>query len=377
MAMDENGGMNSPLLGDITYEAPKPRETLPGGVDPRLANAETPVLDDFGAQDFSRPSPNAGGVDPRLANAVAPVLDDMGGAAAPAPKPTARYQELSDEQIAILQQQRAAAGRPPYTADEIAELKAEFIERQRFQAQQQALAAQAAAQQQANVVLEEATYNAAEKKPTHEILPEAKAEDLLEAPAPEPARRVSFNQDDIEAAKKNAAKRAADSLKDAPQTDPAEARRQLRELRQQQQADLANAGFPISIAMTVVGMISAFCMFLFSLRPYPEDFTPNGFFTFAGSFYKIVGIILMLLSLTIVLRVKQLKGLTSFLFIASSILLVIPGIVAMLYHKGADGFGLTVALYLIAIIGCFVVTFIISTSEKLNAYYGHKEIMYD
>lgn len=377
MAMDENGGLNSPLLGDITYEAPKPRQTLPNGVDPRLANAETPVLDDFGSQDFSRPTPNAGGVDPRLANAVAPVLDDMGSASAPPPKPASRYQELTDEQVAILQQQRAAAGQPPYTAEEIAALKAEFIERQRFQAQQQALAQQAAAQQQANVMLEEATYNAAEKKPTHEILPEAKAEDLLEAPAPEPERRVSFNQEDIEAAKRSAAKRAADSLKEAPQTDPAEARRQLRELRQQQQADLSAAGFPVSIVLTIIGVISGLCMFLFSTRPYPEGFEPNAFFNFADTFYKYAGIILMLLSLTIVLRVEKLKGLTSFLFIASSLLLVVPGIVAMLERKNAGAFGLTIAFYLIAIIGCIIVTFIISTSEKLTAYYGHKEIMYD
>ena len=77
------------------------------------------------------------------------------------------------------------------------------------------------------------------------------------------------------------------------------------------------------------------------------------------------------------LRVEKLKGLTSFLFIASSLLLVVPGIVAMLERKNAGAFGLTIAFYLIAIIGCIIVTFIISTSEKLTAYYGHKEIMYD
>ena len=44
-----------------------------------------------------------------------------------AAQPQVQYQELSAEQIAILQQQRAAKGQPPYTEEEIAEIKTSVI----------------------------------------------------------------------------------------------------------------------------------------------------------------------------------------------------------------------------------------------------------
>ena len=380
MAMDENGGLNSPLLGDITYEAPKPRQMMPDGTDPRLANAETPMLDDFGAaEDFHRPTTNTNGVDPRLANAVAPVLDDMGGAAqTAAPKPVTQYQELSDEQVAILQQQRAAQGQPPYTADEIAALKAEFIERQRLEAQERALAQQAAAAAQANIQLEETTYTAPEKKASAaEALPKVDASALLEEAAPEPAYRPSFNQADLEEAKRNAAKRASESLSETPKSSPEEARKQLRELRRQQQADLAAAGFPVSIAMTIVGVIGGICMLISAMGAYPDGFEPNGFFSFMGLAFKALGVILLLLSVTIVLKVKSLKGLTSGLFGTSAVLLLVLGFVITLTKSGAEGFGLSLATLIISLICCAVVTFVMASSEKLNAYYGVNQKFYD
>lgn len=305
---------------------------------------------------------------------AAALLGDMGDDTPKQTQPASRYQQLSDEQIAILQQQRAAAGQPPYTAEEIAELKAEFIERQRLQFQQQAFAQQTT---QSSVVLEEATYTAPEKKKP-EALPQVDASALLEEPAPEPERRVSFDQADIEAAKRAAAKRASDSLKEAPPAkDPAEARRQLEALRQQQLADLAQAGFPVSIILTIIGVLGAACMALFATRPFPADMEVNAFFNIATKFYLYGGVVLAILAVTIVLRVQALKGFTSFLFGISSVLLVIPGIVILLQKKAAEGFALTCGFFIVAIICCFAVTFVLSTSDKINAYYGRKEIMYD
>lgn len=306
----------------------------------------------------------------------AQLLGDMGYEP---PKPKSRYQELTDEQIATLQQQRAAQGQPPYTAEEIAELKAEFIERQRLAAQEQALAQQAAAAAaQSSILLEETTYQAPEKKKSAaEVLPQVDASALLEEPAPEPVRRVVFNQEDLEAAKKSAAKRAAESLSEAPKSDPAESRRQMEELRRQQQADLATAGFPVSIVLTIIGVIAGACMALFASRPYPDGDAPNGFFGLMGTVYIILGIAVAILSVTIVLRVQSLKGFASFVFGASSLLMLIPGIIILLYKRGTELFGMTVAAFVLAIVGCLVVTFVMSTSDKLGAYYGKKEIMYD
>ena len=111
-----------------------------------------------------------------------------------------QYQELSEEQIAILQQQRAAAGQPPYTEEEIADLKAEFVNRQRIAAQEAAIAAQAAQQQAAAAALlsEPEDYSAPEKRPQHEALPQVDAGALLEEPAPEAPRAPMFNQEVVE-----------------------------------------------------------------------------------------------------------------------------------------------------------------------------------
>lgn len=332
-----NGNNGTPFLEEPSY-TPKPQRTGPAPVD------------------------------------AAALLGDMGDNNPRPAQPASRYQQLSDEQIAILQQQRAEQGQPPYTDEEIAELKAEYIERQRLQFQQQAFAQQAA---QSSVLLEETTYTAPEKKKT-EALPQVDAATLLEEAAPEPERRVSFDQADIEAAKRAAAKRATDSLKEAPPSkDPAEARRQMEALRQQQLADLAQAGFPISIILTIIGILGGACMAMFATRPFPADMEVNAFFNIASKFYLYGGIVLAALAITIVLRVQALKGFSSFLFGLSSVLLLIPGIVILLQKKDADGFALTCVLFVIAIVCCFAVTFVISTSDKLNAYYGRKEIMYD
>ncbi|MBQ3939887.1 MAG: hypothetical protein II723_02130 [Oscillospiraceae bacterium] len=347
--MDEHQTLADQLLGDMTYDDPRKHNPAPAGPDPRLAGASVPVLDDMGAG--SAPQP----VQPR-------------------------FQSLSAEQIATLQQQRAEKGLPAYTAEEIAELNADFIERQRIQMQQAAMQQQADAQAAADALLgAEQTYSAPEKPQQKEALPQVDASALLEEPAPEPEHKVVFNQEDLEAAKRKAVKSANASLTSAPKTeeDQARARRELQELRQQQQADLAQAGFKTSVILTVIGLVASFCMIWFAFRPFDDGFESNGFFDLCTNFYKAGGVLLVLLSVTIVTRVKQVKGLTSFLFGLSSVLLLVPGVVLLCQKTHAGAFPLTLILYLLAIAGCFAVTFVISTSDKLNAYYQRKEMMYD
>ena len=352
--MDDQRSLEQQLLGDMTYE------------DPRKAAQNT-----------------AGGVDPRLAGASAVLLDDMSGAAPAAPKPQSIYQELSDEQIAILQQQRAEKGQPPYTPEEIADLKAEFVERQRAAAMQQAMAEQAAAQQQASAMLlsEPEDYSRPEKIEPAKILPQVDASSLLEEPAPEPERKVTFNQEDLEAAKKQAAKRAAESLQEAPaktEEDQKRARRELMELRRQQQEDLAQQGFMVSVVMTVLGVFAGVATLVYSMGAYANPQSVPAPFKLFDKFHMIAGVLLILLSITIVARVKQLKGFTSFMFVITGLTLVVPGIADLLSQKkGASGFGVTAAAYVIAIILCVVVMFTLSSSDKLKAYYAKSDVMYD
>ena len=348
--MDEQKNLEAQLLGDMTYDDPR-KHAQPGAPDPRLAGASAPLLDDMGA-----------------------------GGARPA-QPQSRYQRLTDEQIATLQQQRAAQGQEPYTPEEIEELQQDFIERQRMQEQQAAMAAQAAAQQAAAVSLlqEDTTDYSSQEKPKHEALREVDASALLEEAPPEPERKVVFNQEDLEAAKKQAVKAAAANLDSGPKSEEEQrrARMQMEQLRVQQLADLAQGGFKLSIVLTIIGVIAGACMAFFSLRPYPEDYEASGFFALADKFYLLGGVALFALAVTIVLRIKALKGLTSFMFGLSAFLLLIPGCVLLGKRSGSEGFALTIVMFVAAILGCIVVTVAISISDKLNAYYGHKDFMND
>ena len=294
-----------------------------------------------------------------------------------------QYQELSDEQIAILQQQRAAKGQPPYTEEEIAELKAEFIERQRAQAMEAAFAAQAEAQKAAAAALlsEPEDYTQPERKPQHEALPQVDASALLEEAAPEPERRVVFNEEDLQAAKMSAAKRASDSLKELPQQTPEQqkrAREEMARLRRQQQEELAAKGFSVSIIMTIIGAIAGACTLLFSSGAYPDPNSIPGVFKFFDSCYLLIGLAMIGLAITIVLRVRQLKGFASFVFTLNAIVMLIPGIVSLLSEKKNAPGGVMVCIgYGISIICSIVVVFVMSTSDKLGAYYKKSEVIYD
>ena len=66
------------------------------------------------------------------------------------------------------------------------------------------------------------------------------------------------------------------------------------------------------------------------------------------------------------------------MFIITPILLIVPGIASLLSQKKDEpSGGMTVAVYILAIILSIVVTFTMSTSDKLNAYYAKSDIMYD
>lgn len=348
--MDDPKSLEAQLLGDMSYDDPRKYQQNKGAL---------PQVD------------------------AASLLGDMTAPQAAPAQPQFHYQELSAEQIAILQQQRAAAGQPPYTEDEIADLKQQFIDRQRQQAMEAAMAAQAAQQQAAAAALlsEPEDYSQPEKKPQHEALPQVDASALLEEPAPEPERKVMFNQEDLEAAKKAAAKRATDSLKEIPQPTAEQAKRAREDmalLRLQQQEQLAQGGFVLSIVLTVLSVIAGVCTVMFSAGAYATPDEAPGIFHFFDKCYMLLGIAQMLLGITIVLHVKKVKGLTSFVNIITPILLLLPGITLLLSQKkGAASGTVSVACYVIAMLLSIAITFIMSTSDKLNAYYAKSDIMYD
>lgn len=351
--MDDQRSLEEQLLGDMSYDDPR-KHTAPAA---------------------------PGAIDPRLAGASAVTLDDM-SSGTPEPPKKPQYQELTDAQIQILQNQRAEKGLPPYTAEEIAALKNEFIERQIEAARQQHLAETAAAQQQAAAALlsEPEDYSQPEKREPTKILPEVDASALLEEPAPEPERRAVFNQEDLEAAKKQAAKRASEALTEAPaktEEDQQRARKELQELRRQQMADLAQKGFSVSIITTALGILAGLGEILFSIGAYNSD-DPSGVFKLFDKVYLLLGVLLVGLSITVVVRLKRLKGTVTLVSTLSAISLVVPGIVELLSAKrGASGFAVTCGGYLLGIVLSIVVTVMVSSSAPLSAYYSQNDIMYD
>lgn len=384
--MDDQSSLEKQLLGEMTYDDPRKNAPKPaGGIDPRLADAAPVLLEEEPVYQDPRKSapPPAGGIDPRLAGASAVTLDDMSSSAPAQPSPRKLAVELSPEQIATLQRQRAEKGLPAYTDAEIEALNNEFIERQISTMLAQHQAARAAEQAAAASALlsEPEDFSQPVKKEAPKILPQVDASALLEEPAPEPERRVVFNQDDLEAAKKAAAKRASESLQEAPaktEEDQKRAREDLRRLREQQLADLAQKGFSIAVMCTIMGVFAGVCTVMFSMGNYADEASVPGVFSFFDKVYLLVGALLILLSITIVTRVKKLKGFTTFMFVINALTMLVPGIVELLSQKkGADGFGMTAVCYAVSIILSIIVTVNISSSDKVNAFYAQNEIMYD
>lgn len=149
-------------------------------------------------------------------------------------------------------------------------------------------------------------------------------------------------------------------------------------LRIQQQEDLAQRGFPIAIILTVIGVIAGACTVMFSSGSYANPDEATGIFHFFDKCYLFLGIAQVLLSITIVLHVKKVKGLTSFVHAITPVLMIIPGITLLLSQKkGAEGGGVSVACYVLSLLLSIAVTFVLSTSDPLNAYYAKSEIIYE
>ena len=74
----------------------------------------------------------------------------------------------------------------------------------------------------------------------------------------------------------------------------------------------------------------------------------------------------------LILRVGFVKKLGSFLFGLMTVLLLFPGL-PMLMQKKEEGMALTAVGYGAALILCFAICFILSTSEPVNMFYKRKE----
>ena len=352
---DRLEGVAAPILEDTAYQAPAAKSHALTDVQAptladdtyvdtrkpdRLANVQAPTLADpettYTKQTHATP----------LAHVEAPKLEDPAATpAAAAPRP------LSEEQLAVLAERRAAAGQPPYTPEQIAAIQEAYLERQRKQ-----LSAPAP-----QPVVPEAP------KPA----PAVQAP-VLEEPEP-PTQRVSrFSEEEIAAAKAGAQRRAIEgSLQTEAPVNKEETRRMIAELRRQQASDMAKRGFRIVIVLMILGIVSAVTMFLFTTRPY-KDADVSGLMGKIDSAMTYLSFFLGIASILMLARLEPIRKLVSFLFGCASLLMLIGGFI-LLPQKAIGGMVLTVICYAITLILNFVVCFQLSSNESVGMFFKRRE----
>ena len=98
----------------------------------------------------------------------------------------------------------------------------------------------------------------------------------------------------------------------------------------------------------------------------------NGFYSGVTKVMNYTSFGLGVVSVLLILRVGFVKKLGSFLFGLMTALLLFPGL-PMLMQKKEEGMALTAVGYGAALILCFAIYFILSTSEPVNMFYKRKE----
>ncbi len=357
---DRLEGVAAPILEDTAYQAPaaKPHaltdvqaptladDTYVDTRKPdRLANVQAPTLADpettYTKQTHATP----------LEHVEAPKLEEP--AAAPA---AAEPRPLSEEQLAVLAERRAASGQPPYTPEQIAAIQEAYLERQRKQVS--APAPQPMVQQEA-------------PQPAPAPAPAVQAP-VLEEPEPPTQRFSRFSEEEIAAAKAGAQRRAIEgSLQTEVPVNKEETRRMIAELRRQQESDMAKRGFRIVIVLMILGIVSAVTMFLFTTRPY-KDADVSGLMGKIDSAMTYLSFFLGIASILMLARLEPIRKLVSFLFGCASLLMLIGGFI-LLPQKASGGMALTVIFYAVTLILNFVVCFQLSSNESVGMFFKRRE----
>ena len=136
-------------------------------------------------------------------------------------------------------------------------------------------------------------------------------------------------------------------------------------------AELAKKGFTVVIVLMILGLLAAAALYFFSVREF-QDSMDNGFYSGVTKVMNYTSFGLGVVSVLLILRVGFVKKLGSFLFGLMTVLLLFPGL-PMLMQKKEEGMALTAVGYGAALILCFAICFILSTSEPVNMFYKRKE----
>lgn len=337
-------GVAAPVLDDMDYAAPVAKRDGPQGV-------AAPVLDDmtsYTPQSEKRGAPQG---------VSAPVLDDGSAYASSAPQKLV----LSDEDI--------ISGLTPELRQQFDMLPPDK-QQQVIDMRRQQLGAEAPQPAVSAAILDDDNYIPTEKKePEHPAEP-VQAAILDDEPELPKQQTSSYEQQELERIKAEAAKKAVSSQLSSEQKDEKESLRMMLALKEEQRQKMANKGAKIVIVFAVIGFIAAALFYLLYSGKlgmgYKNGLEGAAKFLENISIYIAAGMILS--GLGMISGIKGFKSAASFIYLISGILQIFPGLAMIPQHDGSVA--KVVIFHFLALIGTVVVFIGISASECVGQFFS-------
>jgi len=365
--------VTAPVLDDLDYSAPQKKNDGPQGV-------AAPVLDDM---DYSAPAEKRDGPQ----GVAAPILDDMDsytpssekrgapqGIDAPVLDDSSSFASSAPQKL-ILTDEEVLEGLTPELKQRFDLLPADK-QQQVIDMRRQQLGAEAPPPVVNAAILDDDNYVPQPKKEEAEHPAEPVQAAILDDEPELPKQQVSsYEQQELERIKAEAAKKAVSSQLSSDQKDEKESLRIMLALKEEQRQKQAEKGFRITIILAVIGFIAAIAFYLLYTGklgiPYENGLEGAQKFMENSSIYIVAAMILSALGL--ISGIKGVKSLASVIYLIVGILQVFPGLAMIPQHSGS--LLKVVILYVIAFGGTLAVFFTMAGSECVEQYFSkHKDM---
>ncbi len=348
---EEKNNVTPPVLDDIDYTAPAPKKGGPTGVS-------APVLDDMDA--YVPPPSHKKGAPTGIS---APVLDDD----------TAPY-EVKKPQVTIMTDEEIIEKFSPEQMETYEKLP-EANRQKVLDLMRKQLGVEAPPVEVTAPVLDEDTYTPPPKKekPEPPQSDEPVKAAVLDDEPEHAAYKPKYVDEDLERAKREAAKKAIAGQLVSDQKDSKESLRMMLELKEERRREMAAKGFKICILLGIVGVIAAVAFYLLysgSLGLVYKDGI-NGIANVLKNASLYIALGMAISGLALMTGIGFFKTLANLIYLVSSIAQIFPGIVMIPQHEGS--MGLVVVLYAVSLI-CTLSVFISMSALEPVALYFKKEL---
>ncbi len=382
-------GVSAPVLDDFGYDAPAAKKDGPQGVSAPVLDdmagyspaygerkgaptgVSAPVLDDDTSYTYERKGAPTGVTAPVLddntsytyerkgapTGVTAPVLDDD---TVPYTSSAPKKLVMTDEEIiaGLSPEQSAVFGTLP------ADKQKQIIDMRRAQ-----LGAEAPAAPVAAPVLDEDNYVPPPKKEEPAKPAEPIAAPVLDDEPEAPKYKSQYVDEDLERIKKEAKKKAVSSQLTSNQKDSKESLRMMLELKEQQRQESAKTGFKICIVLALIGIVGAVAFYLLYTGQlgltYKDGMSKAGTVIEGAAVYIAAG--MGVLGVALLAGIGGLKSLCSFVYLASGVVQIFPGIIMIPNHNG--NMVLVGVLYAVSLICTITVFVTLSASESVGNFF--------